>query len=139
MSDATRPREVLVGVKPGQDPGPLLELVRDRFRDVDAIRLVSLVVVGRDEADHELVAEVRAELEREVERQRRDGEQLHGQVEICTVSPGAFLAKEATATGAWHLVIGLAKRSRVGKALLGSDAQSVLLSAPCPVTCVRLD
>ncbi|MER6941895.1 universal stress protein [Nocardioides sp. NPDC000441] len=40
-------------------------------------------------------------------------------------------------TGARLIVIGLRRRSPVGKALLGSDAQRILLDAGVPVLAVK--
>lgn len=37
------------------------------------------------------------------------------------------------------LVIGLRRRSPVGKLVLGTSAQRLLLDAPCPVLCVKSD
>jgi nucleotide-binding universal stress UspA family protein len=58
--------------------------------------------------------------------------------QVAGVSPGGELVQIAERVGADLVVIGLAKRTRVGKALLGSDAQRVLLSAACPVLSLRL-
>ena len=46
---------------------------------------------------------------------------------------------QALEHGAWEcVVIGVRSRSRVGKLLLGSTAQQILLQAPCPVYSVRI-
>jgi nucleotide-binding universal stress UspA family protein len=45
----------------------------------------------------------------------------------------------AQEVGADLLVVGIHRRSPVGKALLGSNAQRIILNAACPVLTVRVD
>ena len=45
----------------------------------------------------------------------------------------------AQEVGAELLVVGIQRRSPVGKALLGSNAQRIILNATCPVLTVRAD
>ena len=47
------------------------------------------------------------------------------------------VVEAATTTGADRLLVGGRRRSPAGKAVFGSVAQKVMLSAPCPVTFVR--
>jgi nucleotide-binding universal stress UspA family protein len=47
------------------------------------------------------------------------------------------LVRAATESGAELIVIGLRRRSPVGKLILGSGAQRILLDAPCPVLAVK--
>jgi nucleotide-binding universal stress UspA family protein len=49
------------------------------------------------------------------------------------------LIKTAETTEADFIVIGLRRRSPVGKLLLGSNAQRVLLDAACPVLAVKAE
>ncbi|WP_460754652.1 universal stress protein [Myceligenerans cantabricum] len=48
------------------------------------------------------------------------------------------LVRIAVATGAELMVIGLRRRGPVGKLILGSGAQRILIEAPCPVLAVKV-
>lgn len=53
------------------------------------------------------------------------------------LDPAEDLVQVAEEVDARLLVIGLRRRSPVGKLILGSNAQRVLLDAPCPVLAVK--
>ncbi|GAA1830212.1 universal stress protein [Microlunatus capsulatus] len=55
------------------------------------------------------------------------------------LDPAEELITTADARDAEFIVIGLRKRSPVGKLLLGSNAQRVLLDAACPVLAVKAE
>jgi nucleotide-binding universal stress UspA family protein len=53
------------------------------------------------------------------------------------ISPAEEILQAATDAGADLIVIGLRKRSPVGKLFLGSSSQQVILDASCPVVAVK--
>jgi nucleotide-binding universal stress UspA family protein len=55
------------------------------------------------------------------------------------LDPAEELISTAEGRGAEFIVIGLRRRSPVGKLLLGSNAQRVLLDASCPVLAVKAE
>jgi nucleotide-binding universal stress UspA family protein len=60
---------------------------------------------------------------------------------LCQVSDATDIAETVLKTaddhGATLIVVGLRRRSPVGKALLGSTAQRIILGAHCPVLSIR--
>jgi nucleotide-binding universal stress UspA family protein len=53
------------------------------------------------------------------------------------VSPGEDLVEFATENKIDEIIVGIKKLSKVGKLLMGSTAQYVILEAECPVVSVK--
>lgn len=55
---------------------------------------------------------------------------------VSFLSPGEYLVEFAQDNDIDEIVIGVKRRSKVGKLVFGSNAQYVILNAPCPVLTV---
>jgi len=107
------------------------------------LRNARLVVVnshrGGREFDDDNAVEARAQLE-EVRDQLKDTGVEHEVRQLVRgMDPAEDLIAVAEDVGADFIVIGLRRRTPVGKLILGSNAQRVLLDAPCPVLAVKAD
>lgn len=58
-------------------------------------------------------------------------------LDVGTAHAGEVILAVAEEVSAELIVVGIHRRSPVGKVLLGSTAQRILLDAPCPVLAVR--
>jgi nucleotide-binding universal stress UspA family protein len=56
---------------------------------------------------------------------------------VSSLSPGEELVDFATENEVDEIVIGVRRRSKVGKMLFGSNAQYIILKAKCPVVAVK--
>ncbi|MEV0776363.1 universal stress protein [Streptomyces sp. NPDC050433] len=81
--------------------------------------------------------------QQDLDRVRRDLTELGVDFDIRQVVGGRDAAEEivelAGSSEISLVVIGLRHRSAVGKLLLGSSAQRILLDSPCPVLAVKAD
>jgi nucleotide-binding universal stress UspA family protein len=130
---------VVVALKEGVSPAPLVELALKSTEPPAKLHLVTLVViVGTQDDELARLKSAQDHLERVAEPLIQQGYMVETHVGPAPAVPGHFINQYASDESADLIVIGLAKRSRVGKALMGSDAQRVLLGATTPVLSVPM-
>lgn len=129
---------VLVGYIPTPEGRAALALAAAEAQ----LRGAALVVVNAHRDDRLSDPTVVDEGDEELARYRREAEARGTPVEV-VVPHGADPAEAITRAAREHdaalVVIGVRHRSAVGKLILGSTAQQVLMDAPCPVLTVRAD
>jgi nucleotide-binding universal stress UspA family protein len=91
---------------------------------------------GREFDDNDAI-ESEAQLEEVRAALREAGVEHEVRQLVRGLDPADDLVNVAAEVNADIIVIGLRRRSPVGKLILGSNAQRVLLDAPCPVLAVK--
>ena len=92
---------------------------------------------ARDEVDPDTVANRHSSI-RTLARTLKEAD-IEYEIRGAVGSHGEQIVELAKATDADRVIVGGRRRSPAGKAVFGSTAQEVMLSAPCPVTFVRSD
>ena len=90
---------------------------------------------GREDA--EAIRTAQKDLAYAQERFDREGVTCETHMLVRGLSPGEDIVKFAEDNGADEIIVGVRRRSRVGKALFGSVSQYVILEAPCPVVSIK--
>lgn len=106
-----------------------------RLRDADLLVVHSMRGGTRDEAVE--AQRYRDELERVDRRLAGEGVRYSIRELVLGHSPSEDLLTFCESEGADLIVIGIRRRSPVGKLVLGSNAQDILLRAECPVLAVK--
>lgn len=99
--------------------------------------LVVLSMWGGRKTGFDEIEESRQALEEAEARLKAEGVDYGLRELVRGKTPAQDLADLAAEEKADLLVIGYRHRSKSGKYFLGSDAQDILLAAPCPVLAVR--
>lgn len=127
----------------GYNGGEVGRLALALARDMAGIHSAFVYVVTSMEGGS---AEKQAEIEKadqglEFARQfmENSGIQCEAQQSVRGLSPGEDLVNFARENDIDHIFIGIQKKSRAQKAILGSTARYVILKAPCPVTSVKFN
>jgi len=125
----------------GYVPKPEGDAALSKAIDEAKLRGTKLVVVNSHRGGQEFDGDAarKAEQDMDAVRARLDeaGVSYDLRQLVRGFEPAEDLISIAEANHAELLVIGLRRRSPVGKLILGSNAQRVLLDAPCPVLAVK--
>lgn len=130
--------KLIVGYKSGTTQAEnLLELALKRAQLFNAtVSIVTIMAEGM-EKDQERITKAEAGLEMAKIHFDRKKIACETHLLIRGIDPADDLVNFAKETQADEIIIGVKNRTRVGKLLLGSTAQAVILNAPCPVVSMR--
>ena len=130
---------ILVGYVPRAEGRAALRRAAEEAR----LRGTRLVVINSSRGGRDLDDEEAVEHERELTevRARLEGEGIEHEVRqlVRGNEPAEDLISVAAEVDADLIVIGLRRRTPVGKLIMGSNAQRILLDAPCPVLAVKAE
>ena len=128
---------IVVGYVPKPEGRAALRRAAEEAR----LRNARLVVVNSHRGGRDFDREDALESESQLEEVRSQLDAAGIEHEIRQLVRGLVPAEDlvgvATELEAEFIVIGLRRRTPVGKLILGSNAQRVLLEAPCPVLAVK--
>ena len=94
-------------------------------------------MIGGEEDHAEQIQQAEAGLKYALDFFESDGIACEEHLLIRGLEPGEDLVQFAEENEVDEIVIGIKRRSKVGKFLFGSTAQYVILEAPCPVLTVK--
>ena len=130
---------IVVGFVPTNEGRAALRRAAEEAR----LRSTRLVVINSNRGGKDLAADDAARYEAELETVKRELTEAGVDHEVRQIvrglEPVEDLIAVAEETQADFIVIGLRRRTPVGKLILGSNAQRILLDAPCPVLAVKAD
>ena len=128
---------IVVGYVPKPEGKAALRLAAEEAK----LRGSSLVVVNSHRGGRDFDRDDAVESESQLEEVRNElheaGVEFQIRQLVRGMDPAEDLINVAAEVSANVIVIGLRRRSPVGKLILGSNAQRILLDAPCPVLAVK--
>ena len=129
--------KIMVGYDQSNVAKEALELAKKHAKAFDAKVYVVRSLAQSREMKLEDIQKAEQELEN-IRRSFRD-EEIACKTEaiISSISPGEDLVQFAQENEIDEIIIGVRRRSKVGKLLFGSNAQYIILMAQCPVVAVK--
>ena len=129
--------KTMVGYDGSNSSKEALGLARTHAKAFNAKVHVVRSMESGTESDQEDIVAAEKELEWCASFFEKEGIACETHLLIRGMAPGEDLVAFAKEKSIDHVFIGVKRRSRVGKILMGSNAQYVILNAPCAVATVK--
>jgi nucleotide-binding universal stress UspA family protein len=131
---------IIVGYDGKKAAKEALKLAKIHAKAFDAkVYVVTSLVGGTEHQEDQLKDIKRAEkdLEYAKETLKEDGIDCETHLLVRGLDPGEDIINFANQNNADEILIGVEKKSKVGKFIFGSTAQYIILEAKCPVIAVK--
>jgi nucleotide-binding universal stress UspA family protein len=129
--------KIMVGYDRSNVAKEALELAKKHAKAFDAKVYVVRSLAQSREMKLEDIQNAEQELENIRRSFRDEGIACKTEAIVSSISPGEDLVQFAQENEIDEIVIGVRRRSKVGKLLFGSNAQYIILMAQCPVVAVK--
>ena len=129
--------KIMVGYDGSNAAWDALILAQKHARAFDAKIHIATSLFGGDQVDGKKVKEAEKSLEYAKNLVEEEGLPCKTHLLIRGLSPGEDLVKFANEKNIEQIVIGVRRRSNLGKIIFGSTARYVILEAKCPVLTIK--
>jgi nucleotide-binding universal stress UspA family protein len=129
--------KILVGYDGSDASKEALKVAKKHAKAFDGtIYLLTSLVGGAGERAKD-IAKAKKNLEEAIKSVEKDGVPCEEHLLIRGMNPGEDIVQFAEDHAADEIIIGVIKKSKVQKFLMGSNAQYVILHSPCMVVAVK--
>ena len=128
---------ILVGYDGSKVAEDALKVAREQAKAFDAKVFIVTSMVGGPEVLREEFEKAEKDLEFAKTGFKKEEIPCEARLSVRGLEPGDDLVQFAEENNIDLIVVGIRRRSRVQKLVFGSNAQYVILEAPCPVLTVK--
>jgi len=129
--------KIMVGYDQSNVAKEALELAKKHAKAFDAKVYVVRSLAQSREMKLEDIQNAEQELENIKRSFRDEGITCQTETIVSSISPGEDLVQFTNEKEIDEIIIGVKRRSKVGKLIFGSNAQYIILMAQCPVVTVK--
>lgn len=129
--------KILVGYDGSRTSKAAVQLAIDHARAFSGRIVLVRSLIERTDTDYDRIDRAREDLAHQAQAVRDAGIDCEQHLLIRDLTPGEDIVEFARDNAVDQIVIGVKQRSKIGKVVFGSNAQYVIIHAPCPVVTVK--